>query len=333
MPRKKKPRRETHATLERVLYIDEALRRKKTVNCSTICARFGVERHAVLDDVAFLRDRWNRPLDFDPARNTYYYLEEVEPLPDLVITEGELFSFMAGCSAVDQYRGTPYHGQLVRAAAKLASRLKTKVSFSVDAFARLVSFRGTGRPKIDPGVFELLSRASARGLEVSFDYRKPGETAPRSRTVQIWHLTYRGYMWYAIGYDAAAAGRRTFALPRITNPVLTERRFERPEDFSVDDFFANAFSVMGGDGDHRVVIRFRAGAAVRVQECEWHESEKWRPLDDGRVELELRLGALEEIERWVLSWGAEAEVLEPQPLRDRIAATLAALSRAYGAGG
>ena len=206
-------------------------------------------------------------------------------------------------------------------------------SAQVESGGRLagrVSFRGMGVPKIDPAVFTVVSKGIARGLQVSFDYCKPKDTAARRRTVQLWHLAYRGPMCYAIGYDPDAGGRRTFALTRITNAVLTLTRFTVPDDFTSARHFANAFSVLGGDGDYRIVIRFRGASAVRVQECEWHESEKWRPLPKGEVELELRLGALEEIERWVLSWGAEAEVIEPAPLRERIAATVAALAGAYG---
>ena len=43
-----------------------------------------------------------------------------------------------------------------------------------------------------------------------------------------------------------------------------------------------------------------------------------RDLPDGGLELRLQLGALAEIERWVLGWGAAAEVIKPAALRKRI---------------
>ena len=51
----------------------------------------------------------------------------------------------------------------------------------------------------------------------------------------------------------------------------------------------------------------------------WHHSQKVKELRDGRLELQLQLGSLEEIERWILSWGDQAEVLEPAKLRQRLA--------------
>jgi proteasome accessory factor B len=321
----------TRGMHERLLYMDQLLRRKKPLTAPSIGKHFHVSDKTVRKDLAYLRDRMGMPLDFDEERNTWYYTEEVvNPLPDQAVTEGEFFVMMVARAALEQYRGLPFHRGLTRSAEKMARALRTKVSFSVADFACGISFRSMGTPKIDPAVFNIVSRGMTRQVAVTFDYQKPGDRAARRRTAQFWHLSFRNAMWYVVAYDEEKKARRTFALTRIQNPVLTLTRFTVPEDFSPDTHFAKAFSVLGGNGDYRIVIRFRGASAVRVQECEWHETEKWRPLPNGEVELELRLGALEEIERWILSWGPEAEAIEPQPLRDRIAATVAQLARAYG---
>ena len=78
-----------------------------------------------------------------------------------------------------------------------------------------------------------------------------------------------------------------------------------------------------------MVVRFSAASADRVREREWHESQKLRDAAHGGVELTLQLGALEEVERWILEWGAEAEVLQPPELRARVRATVEALAKIY----
>jgi proteasome accessory factor B len=122
---------------------------------------------------------------------------------------------------------------------------------------------------------------------------------------------------------------RTFALPRIGTVTELKVKFPRPEDFSPEKFFASALGVLGGDGDHRVVIRFDATVAERVREREWHESQEMKELPGGRLELRLHLGALMEVEQWVLGWGAAAEVLGPSELRASVRQTVAALARLY----
>ena len=76
-------------------------------------------------------------------------------------------------------------------------------------------------------------------------------------------------------------------------------------------------AVLAG-GIDQVYPRENAGLADRIREREWHESQEIRDLPDGRLELKLRLGALPEIERWVLTWGSDAEVVEPRELRERL---------------
>ena len=47
----------------------------------------------------------------------------------------------------------------------------------------------------------------------------------------------------------------------------------------------------------------------------WHPSQELEELEDGRVVVRLRAGGFYEIKSWVLSFGATAEVLEPEKLR------------------
>jgi proteasome accessory factor B len=69
--------------------------------------------------------------------------------------------------------------------------------------------------------------------------------------------------------------------------------------------------------------------AERVREREWHESQEMHELPGGVLELRLRLGALMEVEQWVLGWGAAAEVVAPVELRTQLRATAAALAALY----
>jgi predicted DNA-binding transcriptional regulator YafY len=52
-------------------------------------------------------------------------------------------------------------------------------------------------------------------------------------------------------------------------------------------------------------------------------------LPDGSIILQLALGGLEEIERWILSWGNHVRVLEPAPLRAMIRDAASAIARLY----
>jgi len=59
--------------------------------------------------------------------------------------------------------------------------------------------------------------------------------------------------------------------------------------------------------------------------------QRFHPAKDGSLTLELELGGLEEIERWILSWGSHVEVLEPIQLLERIQAEAETVARMYKA--
>ena len=315
--------------IERMLRIHEELRRGTLTNCTRLAGTLEVSRKTIVRDIAFMRDRLELPIEFDGSIKAYRYSHAVAGFPTIQVSEGELLALLVARKALEQYRGTPFHRQLEASFEKLTAGLKDRISFSPADELQSVSFKNVGLGKADMAVFNALSGATLRQHEIEFDYRKPGETKAARRWVRPYHLAHRENLWYLVGFDTERAALRTFALPRIANPKVHKTHFVRPPDFSPDKFFANALGVLGGERDYHVVIRFSAAVADRVREREWHESQELRDLPEGLLELRLRLGALPEIERWVLTWGSEAEVLRPKELRTRLKATARALLELY----
>jgi predicted DNA-binding transcriptional regulator YafY len=315
--------------IERMLRIHEELRRGAFTNCTKLAGSLEVSRKTVVRDIAFMRDRLELPIEFDARINAYRYTHPVSAFPTVQVSEGELLALLVARKALEQYRGTPFHRQLEASFEKLTGGLKDRISFSPADELQSVSFKNVGLGKADIAVFNVLSAATLRQNELEFDYRKPGETEPTRRRIQPYHLAHRENLWYLVGFDTERSALRTFALPRISQPAVFKTQFVRPPDFSPEKFFANALGVLGGERDYRVIIRFHSTVADRIREREWHESQELRDLPDGRLELRLRLGALPEIERWVLTWGADAEVVQPKELRTRLKATAATLLKLY----
>ena len=114
-----------------------------------------------------------------------------------------------------------------------------------------------------------------------------------------------------IGNDIDRGPMRTYAISRITDVELSARWFDRPKDFSVERYFASALGVMNGTENHNVRICFSKLAADHVRDRFWHESQEFKELSDGRLELGLHLADLLEVERLILQWGGHAEALAP----------------------
>jgi len=77
----------------------------------------------------------------------------------------------------------------------------------------------------------------------------------------------------------------------------------------LDDFMRHSFKVMH-DEVHTVKVQISPGWARWAGEKIWHESQKAKRNGDGSLELSFQVAGLDEIKRWILSFGPEAVVLE-----------------------
>jgi predicted DNA-binding transcriptional regulator YafY len=72
----------------------------------------------------------------------------------------------------------------------------------------------------------------------------------------------------------------------------------------------------------KVTIRFDKKAAGYIKEKIWHHTQEIEPQKDGSIIFSAEVAGTEEVKHWVLSWGSQAEVIEPGFLREEIAQEL-----------
>jgi proteasome accessory factor B len=317
--------------LARMMHMHARLQAGRYPNCRKLANELEVSSKTVQRDLDFMRDRLGLPIAYDQLHFGFFYSEPVASFPNVEISEGELVALYIGQKALDQYKGTSFEAPLSTAFRKITDGLRNNISFSWSELEATVSFRSAGRTVADLHVFEELSHAVFKQLEARFEYKKPGAKAYEERSVQPYHLGCVENLWYLFAFDLARGQLRTFALPRIRDVRLSKAKFKRPIDFSIGKYLEQSFGVYARPSKtkHKVRIVFDAFAAPLVQERQWHPSQKMKLLRNGDLELSLTLGNLEEIERWILSWGNHAQVLAPAELKTRIAKTVSALADTY----
>jgi predicted DNA-binding transcriptional regulator YafY len=99
----------------------------------------------------------------------------------------------------------------------------------------------------------------------------------------------------------------------------------------LDDFMRHSFKVMH-DELYTVKVRISPAWARWVGEKIWHESQKVSKFPDGSLEITFRVAGLEEIKRWILSFGPECQVLEPEKLKEMVRKDLSGNLAQYSTG-
>src|SRR3954470_2484019 len=317
--------------LERMMRLHGALKARQFPNCQKIAAELEVSAKTIQRDIDFMRYRLGLPIEYHPRQFGFFYTESVTGFPNIEVSEGEITALLVAQKALAQYKGTPFERPLHSAFRKLTDGLKDRVSFSWHDLEDAISFRSAGASAADLEMFETVSKGVLRCVELEFEYRKLNSAGYELRRVRPYHLGCLENQWYLFGEDLERRQLRTFALPRMRKVRLTTKGFRRPADFSITQILSGSFGVYSAGKKQRIRIQFDAFAARLVAERKWHESQRVREQKDGSIILQLELGGLQEIERWVLSWGKHARVLAPKELTTRLREEATAIAKLYSA--
>ncbi|MBL6766247.1 MAG: WYL domain-containing protein [Verrucomicrobiae bacterium] len=304
--------------LERMMRIHERIKQGRFPNCNDFSAELEMSARTIKRDIDFMKYRLNLPIEYDARKYGYYYSAAVDQFPSVPVTEAEIFALMVAHEAVAQYRGTPFEQPLQTAFAKLTGQLDGNNAFTMANLHEALSFRPFAPEEVNLECFQVLTRGIKERQRVKFSYKNLGADQAQSRQVNPYHLACVDNRWYIIGFDVRRKGMRTFSLSRMKEVEVLADEFEVPAEFRIDDYLKGSFGIFKAEDDFEVVLEFDRWATDLVSERRWHPSQELVRFGDGRSRMTLRLNNIEEIERWVLGWGAHVTVVRPQSLADRI---------------
>jgi predicted DNA-binding transcriptional regulator YafY len=146
-------------------------------------------------------------------------------------------------------------------------------------------------------------------------YLKPGAAEPELRTIAPYRLVYASGLWYVLAHDAGRDGVRAFRMDRMLGVEVTTDRFETPADFDASQWLTSSGGVYRSPDDEiTATVHYSARIARWIEErfpCE--------AAPDNGVLVRHRVADPNWIVRHVLQYGGDAHLVEPAPLRDRVA--------------
>jgi predicted DNA-binding transcriptional regulator YafY len=231
----------------------------------------------------------------------------------------ELMSLYVYKDLVRFLKGTPFFVSLDSVFKKIQSTLPPQALSYLDQIQSV--FHVGIKPYKEYGRFrEILNQVSTAALEcrrIEMVYHSLHREEKTLRKVDPYKVWFYDGTIYLIGHCHLRDEVRMFVLDRINLLNVTSEKFSIPKDFSLDEFMRHSFKVMH-DEVYTVKVRITPGWARWVGEKIWHESQKAKKNGDGSLEQTFRVAGLDEIKRWVLSFGPEAVVLEPEKLKEMV---------------
>jgi len=290
-----------------------------------------VSRRTVFRDLDVLA-RAGLAFDFDRATKRYY-TSRAALLPPVTLSHAEALGILLATRAVMNGPLLWDRNAAASAAIKIESMMPTLIRDHCGPLMDRTEFRLA--PASDPtsvdGAVMIIQAALVRLVRVRLRYDSHNRGEVVETLLCPYRLAYIHRAWYVIGYSSRHESVRTFKLERIVRLCLTDETYQDDGTFSLDDYLGNAWLMIPDGPRTRVRVRFSAKVAANVEEVVWHKTQSTSYDDEGRLLFEVDVDGIGEIAWWILGYGAEAEVLEPQDLRRRIADHVQRLYTTYAA--
>ncbi len=321
-PADKKPSKVALARLLKIHdQLNEAASGHRRVNCTTLATDLDVTVKTIQRDLDYLRDQLGLPVDYDYGERSFSYTQENTRFPlghDLSLDER--IALVVARQSLDVFEGVNFGKELRSAFDKITGgMLGESGDLLEESLDRFISVRTPGAGRVDGKVFRAVRLALLSQFELRIEYQAKGRPAFTPRRLHPYHLACVANRWVLVARDVEKNTVRTYILARFRNPTVTKIKFERPADFDPVGHLGTSFGVWTGTGTTIVRLRIGADGAHHVLERKWHDTQHETRLPGGAVEVTFALSDLNDVTRWVLTFGADCEVLEPAELRAAIA--------------
>ena len=175
---------------------------------------------------------------------------------------------------------------------------------------------------------ERLYEAIRERRKVNMAYNSFSSGTREQHQLAPYAVLFRKHAWYVIGHSERSDQILTFRINRINSLSISHTFYKIPADFSVQKYMEKGWDFRLGSETH-VVIEFEPRIAPLIREVQWHSTQKIYENPNGGLRLEATVAGWQEVGWWVMSWGEETEVIQPQELRRWVAETAEKMVSVY----
>ena len=197
---------------------------------------------------------------------------------------------------------------------KLVQKRITTVKNSTDF---LVSMKGkkdyTGKEDIIQTILTAVDKKTQ--CSVTYSAACSGET--KTYTIEPYTLMEYNNGLYIICLIPKYETTRLLAVDRIQKLEILQSVFIIPETYNPADLFSGTFGIIK-DTPMNIVLHFSHKTAIYIRERIIADNQIIEELDDGSIILKFHACGKPEIKSWILGFGSEVTVLEPEDLKEEI---------------
>jgi predicted DNA-binding transcriptional regulator YafY len=301
------------------------LQGRRLVRAEDMAAHFEVSVRTIYRDMAALGEAG---VPIAGEAGVGYSLVRGYHLPPVMLTEDEAAALFVGAEMVRQFTDASLSEPMNAALDKLRAVLPRDRQEHVERLARQTVVmgrpnQGSSDPAGQPWLLAVQRGvAQRRVLRLTYRGRERAETA---RDVEPLGVVCYGGTWHLVAWCRLRTDVRHFRVDRIRTLAMLEEQFPARVDFSLARHLEECDA-------RNTMLPVRVWFADSAQERARRESYATlvpEQMRDGGAEFSSTTWSLEWMARWLLSFGGDAEALEPAALRDLVADGVEKIARRH----
>lgn len=288
------------------------LQGRRVVRAEEMAEHFEVSLRTIYRDIAALGES-GVPIQGEPGVG--YSILRTYHLPPVMLTAEEGSALFMGAELAKQFSDGSLRGPLEAGVLKLRAVLPRDRQDHIDHLNRKTVIFGRAYCRhaetLDREWLLPLQEAAARRRVVSMAYRGRMQEADTRRAVEPLGVVFYAGLWYLVAWCRLRDKLRHFRLDRIQTIKVEDETFGPRADFDLNDHVQN-FAV--SEQMFTMKVRF-ADRWIERARRDFSVSVTEERKVAGGVEITLNAHSLEWVAAWIVSFGGEAEALEPESLR------------------
>lgn len=317
----KVPQRNTTHILSYLMKIDQSIKNGEYPNVKKLNEKNGWDfsRSTIGRYIEILKNDYDAPIEYDFQKNGYYYTDPTFYLQRVMLNEGELLTLSTILPLLEQYKNTPLEESYRKLMSKLIEMLPDSITVDSALINNEVHFISDPITTLQDGVFENVLKATKLHQTLNMEYKTARDSDYQKRLFDPYHIICQKGSWYLLGFSHHSNAIRLYAMPRMRNCVITEKKFSIPKDFKLEDHIDIQMGAWGNSGEQfNIEIEFVKGLKTYVMERTWHKDQIIRENPDETVYLSFKTNQLVQTASWILSFAGGAKALNPPELREQI---------------
>lgn len=293
------------------------LQYKGLTTASELAETLDVDKKTIYRYISSL-NKASIPVHTKKGRYGGFYIDEEFYMKPSKLSEDEIQSLLMATQILTEENGFIHQKHLESAVSKIKS-------FSVNDNMELKSLNDNGDFKINEigslqnleDKISKINYSMNRGRALSLNYFSVNKNSLTIRKVDPYNLIFKSGAWYIIGYCHMKEKVETFKVSRIKSLKVTDEIYMRPHNFQLKDYLENCWGLFTGEKT-KVIIKFDKDIQSFIKDTKWHVNQEIKSLEDGSVLFSVYVDETDGVKNWVMSFGKNAEVMEPSELRDEI---------------